>query len=434
MSAQTPPPKSHLQKSRSARRHAHSSSGAPSGSHESPNGLKASVPTVSEHVISSEYTQQQSRGSKKGVQPRKKGVTHAIAHGEQHDTAHQQHEQDHLKDYTRTSDISHRSASGAVSDSATLDGTVQARRGNICPQDGLDYGSHNKMAATPSKQVYAGPLFHASPAASSLPLPKLFSRTPAMSSESTVSVNDSSTSPSHSPHSMRNQIQKADHQQGREASPLDILFNAQRAERERARASMGTAAGDSAMTGTVQYSSPQNVSPYHKSSKSIGSAGDAFVEEMDGITDTSDSEEQTTTLPFRERLHAVRSTGHADKDPDEEQRQEKTRALKQLLMTPSGGNSNRRGVEASTVMTCGPQVDNAPAKEACQNGLAGTQRSELQISAINSTEQKPLQQPSLPQIQAQSPPPAQASHCDQRKSEIKSMEENLRKILKLENT
>lgn len=93
--------------------------------------------------------------------------------------------------------------------------------------------------STPPVQAYAGPTFHASPAPSALPIPRLFSTSVPVGGKTTnmkATVQDPSLGPPSNESddflTMRNAIQ-VDEGTVREASPLDIFFNADRAEKMR---------------------------------------------------------------------------------------------------------------------------------------------------------------------------------------------------------
>ena len=101
--------------------------------------------------------------------------------------------------------------------------------------------------ATPVKtiQLYAGPNFHTSPAPSSLPIPRFVSRSVVAerASEPVRTPSDDSSGESSSQHggdspTLRNSLRVLANDHAREASPLDIFFNADRQEKaERARLS-----------------------------------------------------------------------------------------------------------------------------------------------------------------------------------------------------
>lgn len=97
---------------------------------------------------------------------------------------------------------------------------------------------NSSSPAKSKSQAYAGPTFHASPAASALPIPKLFARsTRAVDtiSEARIELGLSSSSSSNAGDNSPTMAAalRASDQKIREASPLDVFFNADRAERAR---------------------------------------------------------------------------------------------------------------------------------------------------------------------------------------------------------
>lgn len=120
--------------------------------------------------------------------------------------------------------------------------------------------------STPPVQAYAGPTFHASPAPSALPIPRLFSTSVPVGGKTTnmkATVQDPSLGPpsneSDDSLTMRNAIQ-VDEGTVREASPLDIFFNADRAEKMR-RAAANAASSPLTRSPAYPVVSPQSVGP-----------------------------------------------------------------------------------------------------------------------------------------------------------------------------
>ncbi|KAG7007954.1 hypothetical protein G7Y79_00007g020790 [Physcia stellaris] len=108
-----------------------------------------------------------------------------------------------------------------------------------------NFQTPGKPTTTPS-QAYAGPTFHASPAASSLPIPKFFQKSLSKSVPETNQPNGLSVlldsevsadppSPENSEPSPVQEKAERVGKQAREASPLDIFFHADREEKTRAR-------------------------------------------------------------------------------------------------------------------------------------------------------------------------------------------------------
>ena len=162
--------------------------------------------------------------------------------------------------------------------------------------------------ATPVKttQMYAGPTFHTSPAPSSLPIPKFFSQSVVAerASEPVKTPSDDSSGESSSQHggdspTLRNSLRVLANDHAREASPLDIFFNADRQEKaERAR-----------LSGALQDRA-KSASPRHDSSLSS---------------------------PFAKPA-----------TPSSEENYAKTLALKQLLLFPQAQKSSLVGDSAQS--------------------------------------------------------------------------------------
>ena len=141
-------------------------------------------------------------------------------------------------------------------------------------QTNLQPSGHPTATATPKRSTaYAGPTFHASPAASALPIPKFFAKSaqrPPSQPESSAS-SDTGSSPISSPPSptpvspSRGLVQDL---ATRQESPLDILFKADREERARKLNSQGN--GNPLSPPLLHSSSPPATSPHghHKQPRS----------------------------------------------------------------------------------------------------------------------------------------------------------------------
>jgi hypothetical protein len=112
------------------------------------------------------------------------------------------------------------------------DGTVQAASSTFTPRS--PPAEPSQPVATPLKQanqMYAGPTFHASPAPSSLPIPKFFAQSmQQVSVPSDDSSQDSSDQAGGDSPTLRSTMKVAE-KQPREPSPLDIFFKADREEK-----------------------------------------------------------------------------------------------------------------------------------------------------------------------------------------------------------
>ncbi|KAL5119071.1 hypothetical protein ACEQ8H_002995 [Pleosporales sp. CAS-2024a] len=155
------------------------------------------------------------------------------------------------------------------------------------------------VSSTPAKSqaAYAGPTFHASPAPSALPIPKFLSRSvpaksradpptppPEDSSDSAGSPASFSASPSRAPAALpsRNAM-----------SPLDLLFQADRAERAK------HVGGSPASPQSLHAANP--VRPHHHKQHSYGSLNAPFPMELDGESSRPHMSPPSTASPMAVR-------------------------------------------------------------------------------------------------------------------------------------
>ena len=201
------------------------------------------------------------------------------------------------------------------------------------------------LVGTPVKeQAYAGPTFQASPAPSSLPLPKFYSRSvpnaqiPAslqarMAGEKTPEKAGSSPE--------TDTVEPAVPSRESQMSPLDMFFQADKAEKERTRSTGGMLSPEmAAARPRVPATEPRNFFP--RSGKSV------FLQELDG--NDSDAMPSPKSMPpksrppFNERAHS--SPGPGQELPDTQQHEAATRSLKDLLFnnigSPAPNNSTPR--------------------------------------------------------------------------------------------
>lgn len=210
----------------------------------------------------------------------------------------------------------------------------------------------NRTNATPA-QAYAGPTFHASPAPSALPIPKFFSKSlPPVENDGDFkttlqehSSEESSTKSDDSP--TMSKLLHVGRAQTREASPLDMFFNADR--EEKARRLLGTPKTPSnedissrhkpsqAKNGLHSPTASQAPLPGHSHHTANSSISDVFPLEMDasekvkppGGADVAD----TGYFPNMHDLTTSPSI-KAPRTETDEQRKAKSMALKKLLMSP----------------------------------------------------------------------------------------------------
>ena len=190
------------------------------------------------------------------------------------------------------------------------------------PQQNL---TPNRLYATPVK-AYAGPTFHSSPAASSLPMPKFGSRS-APNVDKTTSLKsmmeqetvDTTSESEDSPFLEKSQL--IQDRQAPEDSPLDIFFQADRDAK--AKAQNKSPPGSNGLR-----SESQNDFRHHSRQRTDSSFGGIFPLEMDGAVPGSpvsaNNNELITPAP----------KAPMDADYRDEQRKAQTLELKKLLYSP----------------------------------------------------------------------------------------------------
>jgi len=231
---------------------------------------------------------------------------------------------------------------GTSSRSSTIDQHTSAtpkrnHRGLRPEQDASNLTTPIDFNSTPPVQAYAGPTFHASPAPSALPIPRLFSKSVPVGGKTTnmkamvqdPSVETPSNKSDDSP-TMRNAIQVNEGPVS-EASPLDIFFNADRAEKARRTAAI---AASSPLTRSPAYpvDIPQSVSPIpeymrnHSRQNTGGSIGGGmFPLEMDA------SEKAASRHIPRPPLWESNRSELSPSRLSPEQAKAKTEAMKEIL-------------------------------------------------------------------------------------------------------
>lgn len=232
------------------------------------------------------------------------------------------------------------------------------------PSFGTPQSTERKHSMTPGRsngtplQAYAGPTFHASPAASALPLPKFFSKSvPAADKGSSLSammekevsgVSPEPPSDGSEDSPTFGKAQRAGVNQVGEETPLDIFFRADRMEKARQQSecipnsSVG-AIHDAGPSSALDPSSGSAVSPskdarHHARHATNNSVGELFSLEIDDkspntiLQKPSEHSARFKTGSIRPTSAPPHTDGQADNE--EEQRKAKTLLLKQLLMSP----------------------------------------------------------------------------------------------------
>ena len=348
---------------------------------------------------------------------------------------------------------------------------------------------HRIKSLTPSKknvtpsQAYAGPTFHASPAASSLPMPKFFSKSvPEVNkSPSMQSIVDKETTESSSEQSEGSptpaSARRHGEEQVREESPLDIFFHADRKQKERQRKEQ---AAVSEAQSPVQPVSKLDRPRYHTRHSTNGSMGAMFPLELENGGPAQISHEKAFSDPTTDTVDSKNvgppPLAQAKETPEQfEQRKAKTIALKKLLMSSvppmsDGSSSNiERATEKDTAthsISSSPRQKRASTSHIHKQIAAQTTRQVSPCPRPSSNLRKELSVPALPESEPTSelpatpppsrtrnayksapldgasspspipdftkrstPAPAEANVCS---SPYKTMEDDLRRILKLD--
>ena len=220
-----------------------------------------------------------------------------------------------------------------------------------------------RLNETPVK-AYAGPTFHASPAASSLPIPKFISRsvpnankapslTNMMEQEAVDTTSESESSP------FLANIRPPQEHRVHENSPLDIFFQADRDAKAkalaqaRAQAQIESPAGSNGLR-----SGSQNDVRHHSRQPTDNSIGGMFPLEMDGA-----AAEDPSSKTDNEGISPAPKTMEAD-DRDE-QRKAQTLELKKLLYSPKPQRSASSSPYSATLSK---GLDSPPPKATPRGG------------------------------------------------------------------
>lgn len=186
----------------------------------------------------------------------------------------------------------------------------------------------NRPNATPVK-AYAGPTFHSSPAASSLPMPRFpfgsrsvpnVDKTTSLKSMMEQETVDTTSESDNSPFLENSQL--THDRQDRKDSPLDIFFQADRDAKVKAQ--IGSPACSNGLR-----SESQNDFRHHSRQPTDSSLGGMFPLEMDGAApETPDS--ANNSEPINSAPKAITEADYRD-----EQRKAQTLELKKLLYSPN---------------------------------------------------------------------------------------------------
>ncbi|KAF3406540.1 hypothetical protein DPV78_000742 [Talaromyces pinophilus] len=174
---------------------------------------------------------------------------------------------------------------------------------------------------------YAGPTFHASPAPSALPMPSFFSKSVPDSGLSTSldldDELDEESAPELTPSKPKASATRINH----EPSPLDFLFKAAIDARVKSQQSPEAVSKSTISSSTDVSSASQRQEP---------SSNGIFSLELDG-SDRSTPTYSTPVSSYKQKMNALTANGtpqHSTTDLDDAQRKIKTEELKHLLLNP----------------------------------------------------------------------------------------------------
>ncbi len=334
---------------------------------------------------------------------------------------------------------------------------VQKQSGAASPMpvfNGTHPSTPRAQSLTPSRmnetsaRAYAGPTFHASPAASSLPIPKFFSKS-VPNVDKTTSLKrlmqqeaSETTSKSEGSPPQENRQPAQDHR-AREESPLDIFF---RADRE-AKAPSGSPAKDLGVNNSQEQlgallSNSQTPPRHHSRQPTDGAANGMFAFEMDGAAAENPPgaahPAKSSPNSTSGQLYPYPSTSEAERK--EEQRKAQTAALKQLIYSPrpqlshNASNGQRppsSNLRQEVMMPNSPERVNVPDYPSTPTPTR-VQRPYTRADARAQSHQNGKTSPYTPFTSSNSL--SQGSHPTptRNSSNAKSMEDDLRRILKLD--
>ncbi|KAH8821582.1 hypothetical protein F5884DRAFT_850803 [Xylogone sp. PMI_703] len=178
--------------------------------------------------------------------------------------------------------------------------------------------AHGKAIPTPSAAAFAGATFHASPAASALPIPSFYSKSVPDSPLGIISkpAKDGSSSDSSDPSSPPSRPLMNNRYEGEE-SPLDFFFKADREEKARVRSASSNHGVDVSGNPFAPPSEPipnnyisppsSRASRVHKGHFSRNSASSMFAMELDSPRNNGSPLGPAFSTPYSQRINAVRS-------------------------------------------------------------------------------------------------------------------------------
>ena len=302
----------------------------------------------------------------------------------------------------------------------------------------------NRANQTPTK-AYAGPTFHASPAASSLPLPKFYSKSvpnvnktkslkAMMEQETPGTSSGSEGSPS------PDIVKSCQNSMAREESPLDIFFRADRKAKGPVGnlPDVGNGIPPESNANDLPSGSPKPARNHSRHS----TAGGVFPLEMDGVSSevssgaTSLQDTSNSKDPFSVNPQSCSS----DQSYRDEQRKAQTIALKKLLYSPRPQISQSNSVgprPPSSKLRKEIPLPNSPESTSTPELPATPTPSRVQqittpLANNSMTIQNGYVSRSYPITPSEKPSQGHFNAFAHATSDAKSIENDLRRILKLD--
>lgn len=233
-----------------------------------------------------------------------------------------------------------------------------------------------KPISTPSTTAYAGTTFHASPAPSALPIPSFYSKSvPDSPGVKGLKVKDASLSDSPTPPVPASSTPSQQKTQGqREESPLDFFFKAHREEKARAKSasssqSAATVTGPFKPPGQslrVSQTPPATGIQNHTGHNSNASPSAIFAMELDGEGSAGSPMGPAFSTPYAERINAARPRQQPSQE--EQAALDRSEALKAYLFSGQPPSSSTPPANPFVANSASPQAQTSAA--ASQNSMA----------------------------------------------------------------
>jgi hypothetical protein len=229
-----------------------------------------------------------------------------------------------------------------------------------------------KPLSTPSTTAYAGTTFHASPAPSALPIPSFYSKSVPESpglkglKAQDASLSDSPSPPvpaSNTPFQQQTQVR-------REESPLDFFFKAHREEKARAKSasssqSAATVSGPFNPPGQsprLSQTPPATGFQNHAGHNNEASPSAIFAMELDGEGSAGSPIGPAFSTPYAERINAARPRQQPSQEP--QTALDRSEALKAYLFSGQMPSSSIQPAHSFAANSTSPRTPPAASQKA----------------------------------------------------------------------